>query len=103
MPQEPFRVWLRCVATTVSRSGNRSRRTTRTLWEATDRRIGQVGNGAIEVTLSFALLVGQPPTTLADAFPRVHWELFLLLPRKGLNYRATFHVPVLAENTLLPE
>lgn len=101
LPRDPFEMDLRCVETTVQGSG-KSRPAPRVLWEATHRRPAQISDGSIVVDVEFDLPADQPPTTLSVAHPRVRWELYLRLPRKGLNFRNLFYLPVVDQDQRLP-
>ncbi len=109
-PREGFRLELRCLhrweETSSVGSGSDQRKSTirrrEVLWESEDQRAGQASSeiGRLAIPLRFDLPADQPATSFGSRNSGIAWELVLSAAAKGLDYKATFHLPVLAPGSL---
>jgi hypothetical protein len=100
-----IRLKLECVHRWESQSGTGSEKRTEShrkiLWAA-EREVtgvqyaGPEGRVHLAVPVDLALPADQPATTTAEGSNGISWELALHAPFPGLDYRATFTLPVVA-------
>jgi len=104
-----FRMELRCVhrwEETVRRGSSGADRQTRnrseTLWREEKRSRGHLSarSRGYLIPVKFMLPADQPATTLGGSAEGIVWELAISAALPGLDYTATFEVPVLAPGSL---
>ena len=102
-PADGFRVRLRClhryesqVRMTGSESRHSTRRVTDVKWEGEVATAGQASArlDGLTVPISFELPADQPASTAWHSNNGVRWELEITAETPGIDYKATFVVPV---------
>jgi hypothetical protein len=94
-PPDGFRLTLRCVHVTVTGSGkNRSTRE-ETLWEHSDTMPGGVEErGGINIPIALAIPIDARESDERNSSNRIVWRLLVSADVPGVDYTATFDVPV---------
>ena len=93
---EPFRATLSCLR--LINAGNAQALSERLLWQQEQRVVGRSERdgmgGRTIVPLAFTLPGHVEPTDADNAFNQIVWRLAVTLERPGVDYRASFEVPV---------
>jgi hypothetical protein len=91
---EPFRATLSCLR--LINSGNAQAPSERLLWQQELRVVGRTerDGGRTIVPLAFTIPGHVEPTDADNAFNQIVWRLAVTLERPGVDYRASFEVPV---------
>ena len=112
LPKDGFRVRLQCVnrweESSHHSSSSRHRGTQHhrdVLWqdERRENEHATARNPNFTVRVNFALPAEQPATTLGGLGKGISWELVISAAMPGLDYQATFELPVLAPDTMAPD
>ncbi len=99
----PFRITLRCVhrweESTGTGNNRRTHRRRDTLWETEDEASARPGDVGQLVPFAFDLPADRPVTTLGGGSDGILWELSMDAAAPGVDYHATFELPVLDAST----
>jgi hypothetical protein len=97
-PAEGFEVHLTCIRRVTTRSGKNSSTSERILWQEEGRLVGELSRDYSGMRTSIPIRFQLPPdveaSTTTNPNDRVTWQLQLTASVSGVDYDATFEVPV---------
>jgi hypothetical protein len=105
-PDEGFRLVLRCIQQRTSGSGKNRSTTETTLWQdeqVVRRGLESPGAESSAVPVLFAVPYDQPPSSAEEENPKIIWRLEARASVPGIDYRATFDVPVFKTKESRPD